>query len=129
MTTSEQSTIIWNPDGYMEVKFVGVQMPQQMREIDAQARAILDERGGTASLLVDARHGRIGRDAASFSVLMKLSRDRRLRHLVVLVDEMPTDPNAGKESGVIVSMLTAALGKRPIYIFDEAAARALAASE
>jgi hypothetical protein len=129
MTTAERTTTTWNADRYIEVKLVGLQTPQQLREIDVQARAILDERGGTASLLVDARHGRIGRDAASFSVLMKLSRDRRLRRFVVLVDEMPTDPNAGKESGVIISMLTAALGKRPIYIYDEAAARALAASE
>ena len=80
-------------------------------------------------MLIDARHGRVGRDASSFSVIMRLSRERRLNRFVVLVDENPTDPHAGRETGVIVSMVTAALGKRPIYIYDETAARTLAASE
>ncbi|NJN54125.1 MAG: hypothetical protein HC804_04830 [Anaerolineae bacterium] len=64
-----------------------------------------------------------------FQLIMRLGRDRRLNRFIVLVDENPTDPHAGRETGVIISMLTAALGKRPIYIFDETAARALASSE
>ncbi len=127
----EKSTVSWHPDGYVEIVFVGTQLPEQIREIDRQARAILDEQVGknVASLLIDARHGRVGSDATSFSVIMRLSRERRLNRFIVLVDENPTDPHAGRETGVIVSMVTAALGKRPIYIYDETAARALAASE
>lgn len=131
MTELNKTTVSWHPDGYVEVVFVGTQLPEQIREIDRQARAILDERldKGVASLLIDARRGRVGRDATSFSVIMRLSRERRLNRFIVLVDENPTDPHAGRETGVIVSMITAALGKRPIYITDETAARALAASE
>lgn len=129
MSESEKSTVRWHPDGYVEVVFVGTQTPEQIREIDRQARMILDEREGMASLLIDARHGRVGRDATSFSVIMRLGRERRLNRFIVLVDENPTGPHAGRETGVIISMVTAALGKRPIYIYDETAARALAASE
>lgn len=131
MSETGQSTVSWHPDGYLEIVFVGTQTPEQIREIDRQARAVMDEHQEvkSASLLIDARHGRIGRDATSFSVIMRLSRDRRLNRFVVLVDENPTDPHAGRETGVIISMVTAALGKRPIYIYDETAARTLAASE
>lgn len=129
MTEAAKSTVSWHPDGYIEIVFVGTQTPEQIREIDRQARAIMDERNQPASILVDARHGRVGRDATSFSVIMRLSRERRLNRFIVLVDENPTHPHAGRETSVIVSMVTAALGKRPIYFYDEAAARALAASE
>ncbi len=131
MSEAGQSTVSWHPDGYIEIVFVGTQTPEQLRELDRQARAIMNTQvgNGVASLLLDARHGRVGRDATSFSVIMRLSRERRLNRFVVLVDENPTDPHAGRETGVIVSMVTAALGKRPIYITDETAARTLAASE
>lgn len=129
MSEATNSTVSWRPDGYIEIVFVGTQTPEQIREIDRQARAILEEHDRLTSVLVDARHGRVGRDATSFSVIMRLSRDRRLNRFIVLVDENPTDPHAGRETSVIVSMLTAALGKRPIYITDETAARTLAASE
>jgi len=131
MAENKESTVCWHPDGYVEVVFAGVQSPEQIREIDRQARIILDETegAGPVSLLIDARHGRVGRDATSFSVIMRLGRERRLNRFIVLVDENPTIPDAGRETGVIVSMVTAALGKRPIYMYDETAARALAASE
>ncbi|HRQ39216.1 MAG TPA: hypothetical protein PLD25_15015 [Chloroflexota bacterium] len=131
MNEAGQSTVSWRPEGYVEIVFVGTQTPEQIRELDRQARVLLDEHigVGTAGLLIDARHGRVGRDASSFSVIMRLSRERRLNRFVVLVDENPTDPHAGRETGVIVSMVTTALGKRPIYIYDETAARTLAASE
>lgn len=108
---------------------MGVQSPDDLRALDRDARAVISGRETSTSLLIDARQGRIGRDAASFSVVMKLSRERRLNRFIVLVDEKPQYPDAGRETGVIISMLTAAFGKRPIYIYDEAAARALAASE
>ena len=131
MTENKESTVRWHPDGYVEVVFMGIQSPEQIREIDRQARMILEETAGArlVSLLIDARHGRVGRDATSFSVIMRLGRERRLNRFIVLVDENSTDPQAGRETGVIISMVTAALGKRPIYIYDETAARALAASE
>lgn len=118
----------WNPDGYVEIVFAGVQTPEQIREADTQARELMVEYGD-ANVLIDARQGRIGRDAASFSVVMKLSRNRNLKRLIILIDQTPAHPEAGRESGVIISMVTAALGKRPIYIYDEVAARALAATD
>jgi hypothetical protein len=129
MSDHQKSTVYWNPEGYIEIIFVGVQSPEDLRTMDREAREIIADHDGNASLLIDARRGRIGRDAASFSVVMKLSRERRLNRFIVLVDEKPQHPDAGRETGVIISMLTAAFGKRPIYIYDEAAARALAASE
>lgn len=129
MSDDQKSTVIWNPEGYVEIVLVGVQSPDDLRVLDREARTIVNERDVHGSLLIDARRGRIGRDAASFSVVMKLSRERRLNRFIVLVDEKPQYPDAGRETGVIISMLTAAFGKRPIYIYDEAAARALAASE
>jgi hypothetical protein len=129
MTEAELSTVSWHPDGYIEIVFVGTQTPGQIREMERQAREIMESKNRSASVLIDARRGRVGRDATSFSAIMRLSRDRRLNRFIVLVDENPTDPHAGRETGVIISMVTAALGKRPIYIYDETAARTLAASE
>lgn len=128
MLDYEKSAVFWNEGGYLEMVFVGVQTPEEIQVLDRQARGILAEQETPSNLLIDARRGRIGRDAASFSTLMRLGRERHLKQLVVLVDEKPAHPDAGRETGVIVSMLTAALGKRPIYIYDEAAARALVGS-
>lgn len=128
MSSPDPSTVHWHPDGYVEVTFVGLQTPDQLRAIDVQTRQILESHGA-ASLLIDARRGRMERDAASFSVVMRFSRERLLKRFVILVDRVPVGPEAGKESGVIISMLTAALGKRPIYMYNEAEARALAASD
>ena len=128
MAVPDETTISWHPDRYVEVIFVGVQKPEQVREVDRQSRMYMEEHGPIC-VFIDARHGRIGRDAASFSVLMKLGRIPQLKRLIVLVDPNSTNPDAGRESGVIISMLTAALGKRPIYLYDEAQARQLAASE
>ena len=99
---------------------------ERIKELNKLVVQILDEQND-ANLLIDARNGRIGRDAASFAAIMQLSRDRRLQKFYVLVDQNPTHPDAGRESGVIVSMLTAALGKRPLYIYSETEARSLAA--
>jgi hypothetical protein len=125
MAEPTQSTVFWHSDGYIEVALAGVQTPEQIQELNKMAVALL-EGHDSVNLLIDARIGRIGRDAASFSALMKLARDRRLKKFYILVDRNPTHPNAGKESGVIVSMLTAALGKRPYYYYDETEVRTLA---
>lgn len=125
MSDSTRSTVFWNAAGYVEIILVGVQTPEEILELNKLSISILDE-NGPANLLIDARKGRIGRDAASFSALMKLARDRRLQKFYVLVDKNPTNPDAGRESGLIISMLTAALGKRPLYIYDETEARTLA---
>ncbi|NJN54126.1 MAG: hypothetical protein HC804_04835 [Anaerolineae bacterium] len=58
----------WHSDGYIEIVLNGTQTPEQIRELDRQARVIMEEHAALASLLIDARYGRIGRDATSFSV-------------------------------------------------------------
>lgn len=127
MAKPQQSTVFWHSDGYIEVHLLGMQTPEQIQELNKSTVALLEGHDEPTNLLIDARIGRIGRDAASFSAIMKLVRDRRLKKIYILVDRNPTHPDAGKESGVIVSMLTAALGKRPYYYYDETEARTLAA--
>lgn len=128
MADSKGSKVFWNPDGYVETILSGVVEADKIKELNKLVLQILDEQGA-ANLMIDARSGRIGRDAASFAAIMQLSRDRRLKKFFVLVDQTPTHPDAGRESGVIVSMLTAALGKRPLYIYNEAEVRSLAAEK
>ena len=128
MAQSEKPPVFWNPDGYVEVVLEGILVAEQIKKLNQISLAIFEEHGA-ANLLIDARQGRVGRDAASFSALMKLARERKLKKFFVLVDRNPISSDAGKESGVIISMLTAALGKRPIYMYDEAEARRLAAAD
>jgi hypothetical protein len=128
MAQETESTLFWNPDGYVEIVFVGVQKPETLQQFDVQTRELLLEHG-RASVLIDARRGRVGRDANSLSFIMKMARSADLDKFVVLIDPASSDPEVGKKSGVLVSMVTAALGKRPIYLYDEAEARARAASD
>ncbi|MCP4359356.1 MAG: STAS/SEC14 domain-containing protein [Chloroflexi bacterium] len=125
MTDSPKPPIFWNPDGYIELVLHGVMTPDEMRHLEQQGQEIINQHE-SASILVDARQGRIGRDAASFLAVMKLGRNHRLNRFIIVVDEPTQHPDAGKKTGVIISMLTAALGKRPIYMIDETEARKLA---
>ncbi len=122
MATFAETTIFWNADGYIEVVFVGVQKPEQLSKLNEEAMALLAEHG-SASLLIDARYGRMGRDAPSFSILRHLSRFSGIQKICILVDKEPKSPEAGRKSGIIITLMATALGLRPVYFYNEAQAR------
>lgn len=125
MTAFEESTVFWHADGYVELVMIGVQEPEQLIQLNEQTRALLDKHG-PANLLVDGRNGRVGRDASSFMILRRLSFSPKLKKMFILIDKQTTNPDAGRESGIIITLISTALGLRPIYIFEEEKARKLA---
>ena len=128
MAEFEESTVFWHPDGYVELILIGVQEPEQLSRLNEEARALLDVHG-PANVMIDGRFGRASRDASSFLILRRLTRTDNLKKMFILIDKETKIPEGGRESGIIITILSTALGLRPIYFYDEEKVRKFAASE
>lgn len=128
MATFEESTVFWNPDGYVELVFIGIQEPEQLSKLNEEARNLLDAYG-PANVLIDGRYGRISREASSFLILRRLTKVKNLKKMYILIDKKATQLESGRESGIVITIVSTALGLRPIYLYDEEKARKLVASD
>ncbi|MCA9971123.1 MAG: hypothetical protein KC425_12950 [Anaerolineales bacterium] len=129
MPDETNSRVIWHDDGYIEMTFFGLQSAERLAELIAQAKDMAAAQEQHVNLLIDARRGRVGRDARSFSQMLSVGWVKNLRHVIILISADPLNTEGARESGLIISVLTAALRLRPIYESDETAARTLAASQ
>ncbi len=125
MIAFTETAVFWNDDGYVEIVLIGVQEPEQLSTMHAESLALL-EKYGPANVLIDGRNGRVSRDASSFMIMRRLHATPKLKKMFILIDKQTTNPVAGRESGIVITILTTALGLRPIYIFEEEKARKLA---
>lgn len=125
MSHEAQTRVNLHPDGYVEVTLVGQESPTNLEILATRSRELV-EAHGPMSILIDARHGRIGRDTRSFSVLLGLGRVPNLKNLIVLISNDPNNTEGGKRSSLIISLISTALGLQPIYMDNEAEARAKA---
>jgi hypothetical protein len=120
-----ESRVFLNSDGYVEMVFVGPVLAPSLRKLADQARGLI-ERHGPIGGFIDGRHGNIKRDVESLSIIRHLNIPK-LRRLVILMGR--DDPLGVHGPTVIMSILTAVFGFRPIYMEDEREARQLAASK
>lgn len=119
------SRIFLHPDGYIEIVFAGIQQTEEIRDLVQQATKLFTQHG-SMSVLIDGRFGRIARDASTFSSLMSIARDTRLKEMIILIDTNTSNPEAIHGPSVVTNILTSVFGRRPVYIDDEAEARARA---
>lgn len=126
MVQEKLSYVYLHPDGYVDTVLIGVPTSSELADLVAQTR-IWVEAHGPMNILVDARQGRAGRDARSFSIMLSIGRVPKLKHVIILINNPPTHPDGATRSGIILSTLTSALGLKPIYMENEAEARSLAA--
>lgn len=122
---TKESSIFYHPDGYVEIIFHGIQSVESLEEL-ILAYSNLLQKHGRSSVLIDGRNGRVDRDARSFSIMLNMGRHAKLKKMVILTSSDPQNPNAIHGPSIVTAILTAALGFRPTYIGDEAAARRLA---
>lgn len=128
MTIDPESRVMLHPDGYIEVTLIGEEPADSLDVLANRSRNLVDEHG-PMSILIDARNGRIRRDARSFAILLGLGRVPKLRHLYILISDDPHNTEGAQRSSLIVSLISTALGLHPIYVDDEAEARAKAVAE
>lgn len=126
MPDEQNSQVVLHHDGYLEMTFYGLQSADRLQELLTEAKRLAALQEGTVNLLIDARNGRVGRDARSFSYMLSVGWVKNLHKVIILVSDDPGNTEGAKESSVIVSVLTSALRLRPIYAHDESEARALA---
>ncbi len=124
MPEVQQSRVFMHEDGYIEMVFAGLQAPEQLRTLinDAKSFAEMREDEGV-SLLVDARHGHIGRDARTFATLMDAGWVRNLENLVILYSDDLSNEASARPSDIIISVLTNVVRIKPVYLNDEEEAR------
>ncbi|MCA9960231.1 MAG: hypothetical protein KC443_14415 [Anaerolineales bacterium] len=128
MPDEQDSRVRLHPDGYIEMTFFGLQSADRLQELITEAKRLASLQEVPVNLLIDARNGRVGRDARSFSLMLGVGWVKNLRSVIILVSDDPQNTVGAKESGVIVSVLTAALRLQPTYIYNETDARAVAAA-
>jgi hypothetical protein len=121
-----ESSISLHPDGYIEIVFEGVVRSPRLEELIEETHR-LSEESGPINVLIDGRNGSTSRTARSFSTMMRMGRFPNVTQLIILTTDDPARIDAIRGPGVVTSILTAALGFRPIYTSDEAEARHLAA--
>lgn len=124
----EGTGVFLHPDGYIELVFVGVQEAELLQRLIKQTNELVEEHGPIA-LLVDGRRGRVNPDAKSFSLLLSLRRQPKLRKIVIITTDDPDQKTAVQGPGVVTLIITSALGLHPTYTSDESEARQLAAAE
>ena len=130
MTQSLQSKVLKHTDGYIEMVLVGLQSTNQLRQLIQEAKSYAEAQGDEAiSLLVDARNGRIGRDARTFTLLMDIGWVRNLKNIVFLYSDDPTNEESARPSDIVVSVLTNTIRVKPQYISDEEEARRIVSSK
>ena len=122
------SSICLHPDGYIEIIFKGVVRSPRLGELIEETRR-LSEGSGPINVLIDGRNGSTSRTARSFSTMMRMGRFPNVTRLIILTTDDPARIGAIRGPGVVTSILTTALGFRPVYTSDEAKARRLAAQK
>jgi hypothetical protein len=123
MTEAEKSRVFYNPDGYVEMALIGTQTAQQIRVLTEAAKLLIEAYGPVGGL-IDGRRGNIIRNVETLSILRSLQFSK-LKRLVILTTN--DNPQGIKGPTVVMSLLTAVLGFRPIYIDNETEGRRLAA--
>jgi hypothetical protein len=99
-----------------------------MRPLIKEARTLV-QKHGPMNVLINGLHGRASRDARSFSTVLSFGKAPTLKTLYILTAKESADPDGVVGPSVLASILTSALGKRPIYVDSETQARQLAAAE
>lgn len=115
-------------DGYIEVMLIGIPEPEDLGRLIEETRQLLEQHG-PASVLLNGRHGRAGRDAHSLSSILGMGMAPKLKNLVILTAKETNDPDGVVGRSVLASLLTAALGVSPIYMDSEAEARAFVTNQ
>ncbi|HID54424.1 MAG TPA: hypothetical protein EYP41_20595 [Anaerolineae bacterium] len=126
--SDSESSICLHPNGYIEVIFRGVVRSSRLAELIEEAQR-LSEKYSSINVLIDGRNGATSRTARSFSTMMRMGRFPNVTQLIILTTDDPARIDAIRGPGVVTSILTSALGFRPIYTSDEAEARRLAAKK
>lgn len=122
---TEESKVFLNSAGYIELTLQGILEGDLFGQIVEEVRQIAHEHG-PINMFVDARQGRLGRDARSLSIILRMGRIPKLKTVLVLIDNPPTHPLGAVRSGIVISTFAAAIGFRPLYMENEAEARAKA---
>jgi hypothetical protein len=125
MSNDVLSRVNLHPDGYVEVTLVGKEAAANLEILANRSRELV-ETHGPMNVLIDARHGRIGRDTRSFATLLRLGRVPKLTDLIVLISDDPNNTEGGQQTGLMISLLSTAFGLQPTYTDNEAEARAKA---
>ncbi len=124
MSEQPQSSVFLHEDGYIEMVFAGLQAPEQLRMLIDNAKSFAEAKEDEGiSLLVDARHGHIGRDARTFATLMDAGWVRNLENLVILYSDDLSNEASARPSDIVISVLTNVVRIKPVYINDEKEAR------
>ncbi len=124
-TTQPKSHIFLNPGGYIEIIFRGAVYHDALRKLVRQAIAKISKNGPT-NVLIDGRLGAVDRKAKTFRVLMGLGHVPDLENIIILTSSDPAEVRAIQGPSIVTSILSSAFGFTPIYIANEAEARAMA---
>jgi hypothetical protein len=124
----DESRVFLHEDGYVEAVLVGIVESDIMHPLIEAARALVEQHG-PMHVLINGLHGRASRDAKSLSSVLNIGRATKLKSLYILTGKETDDPKGVVWPSVLASILTSALGKRPIYIDSETEARQLAAEK
>jgi hypothetical protein len=120
----EKASVFHNPEGYVEMVLVGSVQVEQMRVLVEAAKALIEQHGPIGGL-IDGRRGNIVRSVEMLSLLRSLHIPSLKRLVILTADD---NPDGIQGPSIVMSILTAAFGLRPMYTSDEAEARLLAAS-
>jgi hypothetical protein len=122
MNETPKSRVFYHPDGYVEMTLIGTVQAAQMRVLVEAARALIQQHGPVGGL-IDGRHGNIVRSVEMLALLRSLQIPLLKRLVILTTDDNP----AGiQEPTIVMSVLTAVFGFRPMYTGDESEARRLA---
>lgn len=127
-TSQPEAHIFLAPDGYLEMVFNGVVYHATLQKMVDQATALAAEHG-PLNMLIDGRLGAVDRKAKTFRVLMNMGRTNGVEKVIILTCTDSTIVHAIHGPSIVTSMLSTALGFKPIYIADETEARAIAATK
>ncbi len=122
--TQPQSHLFLNADGYVEIVFRGIVYHDIVQELVRQATVLIEE-NGPINVLIDGRFGAVDRKAKTFRVLMGLGRVPKMKNIIILTSNDPTEVHSIQGPSIVTSMLSTAFGFKPAYIADEAEARAM----
>ena len=123
MAEPTKSHVFMNPDGYVEMVLYGRVSPEDLKDLTADVRALIEEQERPVGGLIDGREGNIVRNVETLRTLQDLSLPG-LKRLVILLST--SNPRGIRKPSVVMSIFTTILGFRPIYVDNEEEARALA---
>ena len=128
MVSEQESRVFLHEDGYVEMILVGEVPTTTLQDLVNESIALV-QKHGPINLLSNGQHGRISRDARSFSILMSIRSIPNLRNYYILTSAETLDPLGVPGPSIVTTILTSILGFRPIYLDSEKEARQRAATE